>query len=59
MNKQEKYVAPGVEIHLVVLEQFIAAAISYKMSISGSVQYEDYTAGTDYDATQDVIISFY
>jgi hypothetical protein len=31
---------------------------SYSMSISGNVEYEDYTAGTDYEATKDVIITY-
>jgi hypothetical protein len=42
MNKQENYVAPGVAIHPVVLEQFIAAAVSYTRSVSDDPQYYEY-----------------
>jgi hypothetical protein len=58
MNKQKIYVPPGVERRRILLEH-TAVATSYSMSISGDVQYEEYTdADSPYDATQDVIINY-
>jgi hypothetical protein len=57
MNQSKNYIPPGVEVCRVVLEKFIAAAVSYTRSISSSVGYNSYTE-ENIDVSQDVMINY-